>query len=58
MCSLIRESLQNFAKDIINLEYEKFFDSPSAVRTIKGLIMTFNEMAINHSERSIVKLDL
>ena len=44
--------------DFITFENEEFFDHPSSARTLQGLLMTFNELAVNNSARSVVKLDL
>jgi hypothetical protein len=54
----VRKSVNNFIVSFITFESEEFFDHTSSARTLQGLIMTFNNLAMNNSARSIVKLNL
>lgn len=54
----MRKSVNNFIVSFITFESEEFFDHTSSARTLEGLIMTFNNLAMNNSARSIVKLNL
>lgn len=54
----MRKSVNNFIVSFITFESEEFFDHTSSARTLQGLIMTFNNLAMNNSARSIVKLNL
>jgi hypothetical protein len=54
----IRNEIKDIINNFITFENEEFFDHPSSARTLHGLILTFNELAMNNAARSIVKLNL
>ena len=54
----VRKSVGNFIESFITIESEEFFDHTSSVRTLQGLIMTFNEYAVSNSAKSTVRLNL